>query len=219
MLSLIKLVSDVDLLPYSTLLIILTLLISQSIVFAGLRQSSIHYSPEEWQLVRGSSAVARKSIGTSTETNPEVVQDDGSNGKYAHSSLDEAGAQDIWDRLGDYMEQQKPHLEPELKISDLATALALSVDHISQTLNRHGRENFHEFINRHRIEYAKLLLRSNEHGQRKMLDIAMESGFNSQSTFYSYFKKYQQQTPAAFRAEQLKRYREVNESTTMSGAP
>jgi AraC-like DNA-binding protein len=89
----------------------------------------------------------------------------------------------------------------------------LSVDHISQTLNRHGRESFHEFISRHRIEYAKSLLRRNEHGQRKMLDIAMESGFNSQSTFYSYFKKYQHQTPAAFRAEQLKRYREVNESS------
>jgi AraC-like DNA-binding protein len=60
-------------------------------------------------------------------------------------------------------------------------------------------KNFHEFVNHHRIAFAKQLL-DNDHAQRQTsLVLSLESGFRSTSTFYSAFKKETGVTPSEYR--------------------
>ena len=59
--------------------------------------------------------------------------------------------------------------------------------------------NFFDFINSYRIEMAKELIINPLPHTRTILDIAMESAFNSKSAFYSAFKKQTGITPAEFK--------------------
>jgi len=60
--------------------------------------------------------------------------------------------------------------------------------------------NFCDFINVYRIEESKRLLSDPVRGERSILDIAYEVGFNSKSTFNSAFKKYTGMKPSEFRS-------------------
>ena len=59
--------------------------------------------------------------------------------------------------------------------------------------------NFFNFINKHRVEEAKLLLLSKKMDQYSILGIAYESGFNSKTAFNTTFKKFTNQTPSVYK--------------------
>ncbi|MEL7313186.1 MAG: helix-turn-helix domain-containing protein, partial [Pseudomonadota bacterium] len=85
----------------------------------------------------------------------------------------------------------------DLTLSALAEATGLSGHHVSEVLNQHAGKNFYEFINGYRVEYVQNRLR--ERQDAKVLDIAMEAGFASKSTFNAVFKQSTGQTPTQFR--------------------
>jgi len=57
---------------------------------------------------------------------------------------------------------------------------------------------FFDYVARWRVEAAKQHLASN---QASVLEIAIDVGFNSRSTFYKAFKRETGVTPSAFRAQ------------------
>ena len=116
------------------------------------------------------------------------------------TGLSTADAEEHWRRLQQFIGNQKPYLRSGLTIKQLADELELSVAHLSQVINSFARMNFFDYINLHRIEYSKELLAPSEGSNRKVLDIALSSGFNSQSTFYAQFKKHVGCTPSQYRA-------------------
>ena len=109
----------------------------------------------------------------------------------------------ITTRLDMVMRKQQLHLNPMLTLRQLSDATSTSEHHLSEILNRHLGTNFYDFVNSWRIEEAKLLLLRDV--ERSILDIAMNVGFNSKSTFYAAFRKLTNQSPAAFRMERAKR--------------
>jgi AraC-like DNA-binding protein len=58
-------------------------------------------------------------------------------------------------------------------------------------------QNFHDFINHYRIEFAAKMLREDK--EKSILDITYDSGFNSKSSFNSEFKKNIYMTPSQYR--------------------
>ena len=123
--------------------------------------------------------------------------------KYKKSGLDSQRMAAIWAQLQALMEEQQPHLTNALNLPELAEMLAVKPKDLSQVINAHAEANFYEFINRHRVSAAKQLLAdTGKNGKLTMLDTAMAVGFNSQSTFYSHFKKHTGQTPKQFRDRQ-----------------
>ena len=54
-----------------------------------------------------------------------------------------------------YMLSNRPYLNPELRLSDLANALELSPHHLSLILNNGVKKNFYEFINYYRVLEVK----------------------------------------------------------------
>ncbi|WP_374108005.1 helix-turn-helix domain-containing protein [Tenacibaculum aquimarinum] len=67
---------------------------------------------------------------------------------------------------------------------------------LSQFLNNNLSKSFSQFINEYRIEEAKHLLKT--HPNLKIEIIAEKCGFNSNSTFYTAFKKVTSTTPAKY---------------------
>jgi AraC-like DNA-binding protein len=101
-----------------------------------------------------------------------------------------------------YMKSKKPYLEPELTLEQLASQLSLKPRILSQAINAILRQNFYDFVNRHRIEEASRLLTNPKDEKITILEVLYEVGFNSKSSFNTLFKKYTGLTPTEFRKKQ-----------------
>jgi AraC-like DNA-binding protein len=101
-------------------------------------------------------------------------------------------------KLLQMMETEKPFLDPSLGLPQLATMVHMSTHDLSFLINEGFGENFFQFINRYRVEEAKILLKSSQHRHLNILGIAYESGFRSKSTFNTTFKKITGQAPSRF---------------------
>ena len=61
------------------------------------------------------------------------------------------------------------------------------------------KQNFYDFINNYRINFAKNLLNNPADDKMTVLEILYEAGFNSKSAFNVAFKKETGVTPSQFR--------------------
>lgn len=102
------------------------------------------------------------------------------------------------------MKSDKPYLEPELTLEQLATKLSLKPRTLSQAINDLLQQNFFDFINRYRVDEAKVLLTDPKNKKITVLEVLYQVGFNSKSSFNTLFKKYTGLTPTEFRKEQEK---------------
>ena len=118
--------------------------------------------------------------------------------KYQNTGLSDADAQHYWAQLQTLIEADRPYLDPDLTLAELAQKLEVHPAQLSQIINACAQKNFYDFINERRIQIAQDLLLEQD-GRWTILDIALEAGFNSKSTFYSQFKKHSGMTPTAFR--------------------
>ena len=109
-------------------------------------------------------------------------------------------SEQIWQSLQRLFEQEKPYQQPNINLARLAERLGIHSNRLSAVINHHGKCNFFDLINRQRIECAQILLLDQD-CELSILDIAMESGFNSKSTFYSQFKKITEVSPSEYRKQ------------------
>lgn len=106
-------------------------------------------------------------------------------------------------RLERYMSSQKPFLANILTLEQLSNQLELAPRTLSNVINRHFKQNLFEFINKYRVEEAKLLLENPDFNNKTTIEIMAQSGFNSKATFNTFFKKLVGSTPSQYRASQL----------------
>lgn len=104
--------------------------------------------------------------------------------------------------LLEYMEIESPYLNPELRLTDLSESLGLKSYQLSEVLNRGMGTNFFQFINRYRIEVAKKRLSDPQYNYMNIVGIAMDSGFNSKSSFNETFREFVGLTPSLYRSKQ-----------------
>ncbi|MEM8907506.1 MAG: helix-turn-helix domain-containing protein, partial [Bacteroidota bacterium] len=101
-------------------------------------------------------------------------------------------------RIQLHMEEQKPYLEPSLKMGDLAQQLNLSPHELSRTLNQGLGASFFVFVNAYRIQAFIELRRNPLQTHRSILQLAYQVGFNSKSSFNRAFRKAKGQSPSEF---------------------
>jgi AraC-like DNA-binding protein len=133
---------------------------------------------------------------------PDLPQETGgmmSREKYQRSLLTAEQSAGIVSKLLQVMETEKPFLEPELTLPELANRLSISPHHLSQVINREMDKSFFDFVNEFRVQEAKRLLTSPQCAHLSILGIALDAGFNSKSAFYTAFAKYIGMTPSEFR--------------------
>lgn len=90
------------------------------------------------------------------------------------------------------------YLKEGLNISEVAVKLSLPAHELSTLLNEVIPGGFVVYINHLRVEHAKKLLADPQWTHLSMEGIGKESGFQSRSAFYHYFKQECQMTPLAF---------------------
>ena len=94
-------------------------------------------------------------------------------------------------------EKEHVYLNPRLRLSELATLLGTNRTYLSQYFNQNCESTFYDFVNDYRIHHAKLLFHSTDD---TLETIAMNSGFNSLSTFRRAFVQREGMSPIEFRA-------------------
>jgi adenylate cyclase len=101
-------------------------------------------------------------------------------------------------RLLEYLSVNKPFLNPDLSLRELASQVEIHPNHLSWLLNNNFGKNYNEFINQYRIEAFKLNAKAAKNANLTIEGLAYESGFNSKTVFNTYFKKETGLTPKQF---------------------
>jgi len=141
-------------------------------------------------IVPGITVSIINSLKTTDETDDDI-----------NASLREIDIDKVSANLDNLMEKQKLYRIEDLTLNMLAQELDIPAHHLSKILNEKLNVNFSKYINRYRIEEAKLLLISET--EMSVIDIAYEAGFSSLSTFYSAFLKFTGISPAKYRKDFL----------------
>lgn len=96
------------------------------------------------------------------------------------------------------MKVEKAFLNPALSLKEFANLCGIPKRKVSQTINLGFSMSFHDFVNHHRVEAVKSLLKTADLEVYTIQGIAMECGFNSKATFNRIFKSYTGITPTQF---------------------
>jgi len=109
-------------------------------------------------------------------------------------------AQQIFRALDNQIKQSELYKTPKLTVQHVATQSGVAVKETSWAINEIAGKNFNDYINTMRIEAVKeqLTAQAQSQSQKSILDIALECGFNSKSTFNLAFKKLEGVTPSHF---------------------
>lgn len=107
-------------------------------------------------------------------------------------------------RLAEQIERlvcdEKLFLQSDLKLSDISSKLCTNRTYVYEAMKAAsgtGYSSFTDYINKHRIEYAKELLQ-NADKDMNVENIMFECGFASKTTFYKNFKKFTGKTPKEY---------------------
>jgi len=129
------------------------------------------------------------------------VNTENTNGKkYERSGLNILEGQEIAQQLKVLMRTDKPFINCDLTINDLAGKLDTSFHKLSQVINENFHQNFYEFVNTYRVEEVKKYLNDPDYDHLKIISLAWDCGFNSKSAFYNAFKKITGETPTEYRS-------------------
>ena len=138
-----------------------------------------------------------ENVNSITDTTAHLVIRDE---KYQKSSLTEELSTKVFEDINRFINQDNLYLDSELSLSQLALQSGFSKHHLSQAINQNANKTFFDYINCLRVEHAKPLLQADNN--LNVLEVSLEVGFNSRSTFYNAFKKHTQLTPSQFKKQQ-----------------
>lgn len=104
----------------------------------------------------------------------------------------------LYQKILHHFDNEKPYLNPNLNLQELAYQLDIPSYLISQIINTEAGEKFFDFVNGKRIRHFKQLIFEGRHHETTILALAYSSGFNSKSAFNRAFKKSVGITPSEF---------------------
>jgi AraC-like DNA-binding protein len=104
-------------------------------------------------------------------------------------------------RICDLMENEKPYLNSELKVADVAEMAGTNSRNVSDCIKAARGCSFSQFVNAYRIDYAKQLLVSEP--DIKVAAVALQSGFANEMSFFRTFKAITSMTPKEWKDTQV----------------
>lgn len=109
--------------------------------------------------------------------------------KYRMNRLSKEECEALYEKLNRYMQSEKPYMNKDLKIGDLADTLDTSSHSLSYLFNQYLNVSYYDFVNDWRIaEFKKLV--TEDTSSRYTLDVLADlCGFSSRASFFRSFKK------------------------------
>ncbi|TNE72853.1 helix-turn-helix domain-containing protein [bacterium] len=110
-------------------------------------------------------------------------------------SISDEELEQTFTRLVAFMQDNSPYLDASLSLVSLANQLDIHPNRLSYIINERAEANFNEFVNRYRLEVFKERALQPEFAHLSIMGLALESGFNSKSSFNDFFRKQTGLTP------------------------
>jgi AraC-like DNA-binding protein len=146
-------------------------------------------------------AIFTYSIGYFTLLRPEVFQVSLKRHKKQGTSIIDQSETDILvEKITHVLGSKKIYLNQKLTVKGLALELNSTPKIISQIINSSFKKSFYDLVNSYRIEDVKRSLKDEQYKHLTIEGIALNSGFNSSSTFNRLFKSYTGRTPREYRS-------------------
>jgi AraC-like DNA-binding protein len=95
---------------------------------------------------------------------------------------------ELRDQINAYLADEKPYLNPDFSIGDMAAALKVPQHHVSYCLRALFKQSFPKLKTTLRIQYALQLMNSSDFEHLSIEGIGQMAGFSSRSSFYSAFQ-------------------------------
>ncbi|UXX81028.1 AraC family transcriptional regulator [Reichenbachiella carrageenanivorans] len=108
---------------------------------------------------------------------------------------------EILEALQRVLEEKRLHLRNDITEREVAKEIDIQPYILSKVLNENLGMNFNRYINNFRIEEAKRILLSPDTNDATNYSIALDSGFKTESVYYSNFKKIVGMTPKQFQKQ------------------
>jgi AraC-like DNA-binding protein len=158
------------------------------------------------QLPPSTSSIKHSDEGTTTRRYDNPIESSGAinsspiadKPKYEKSGLNESIAREIHKNLILVMEKDKPYLNPELTLDELAEKVNVNPHILSQVINTIESKSFYDYINLNRVEHFKELVLKPENIRYTLLALALECGFNSKTAFNRNFKSITGTSPSQY---------------------
>ena len=101
---------------------------------------------------------------------------------------------ELYERVVEYFETDKPYLKGELTINDVVLAVYSNKVYISRAISQFTGRNFCQFVNYYRIMYAVDAFRENT--ELKVAELSELCGFNSVVSFSMAFRLFMNENPS-----------------------
>jgi len=111
----------------------------------------------------------------------------------------QVAAEDIRKKLEALLNNEKVYLNPDLNIWDISARIGTNRTYLSGYINRNYGQNFSMYINRFRVEEAKLMLGNPDLDKFSLEAIGEKCGFGSYNNFMRVFREFENLTPGRFR--------------------
>lgn len=125
------------------------------------------------------------------------MKNKGKKEKYVDKGINKNEADQLINQLNELMNSEQLYKNSVITMPQVAKKMRMPTPRFSQLLNDNLNKSFSVFINEFRIEAAKVMILSDKN--QTLETISELCGFNSQSTFYSAFKKQTNLTPAKYK--------------------
>lgn len=125
--------------------------------------------------------------------------------KYNTSSLDEQSKNKLYQKIVTVLENEKIYLDNELSLDKFAEHIDTNRTYLSQIINEFAGVNFNTFINKYKVNEARLYLSNPENSDIPIKTLYDKFGFGSNKYFYEIFKKETGISPNFYRTEILKK--------------
>ena len=92
----------------------------------------------------------------------------------------------------------KNYMNPNLNLNEVSLMLNISSNYLSQIISNNNI-SFNDYLNSVRVENVKLKLNDSNYSNYTITSIGLESGFNSNASFYRAFRKHTGISPTTFK--------------------
>jgi AraC-like DNA-binding protein len=131
----------------------------------------------------------------------EETEDNKPTESYQKSGLKKSDADKYAKMLTKLMQEEKLWLNPEVNLNEISRHIGIPQHYITQVLNEQLNKNLYTFVNEFRANEVIHLFKEEKYKNWSIIAIAFEAGFNSKSSFNTFFKKFTGKTPSEYRKE------------------